>query len=113
MFEKLRAMLPLETYWDQVVIPRVAKQYGVDVLFNPQLTIPIRGRFGRVTVMHAVEYHTVPNVYTLRMYAWWFLLEKFILPAADRLISLSNTMTEAFANMSNTLSLRFARSIMA
>jgi len=95
MFEKLRAMLPLETYWDQVVIPRVVKQYGVDVLFNPQLTIPIRGRFGRVTVMHAVEYHTVPNVYTLRMYAWWFLLEKFILPAADRLISLSNTMTEA------------------
>jgi len=95
VFDKLRAMLPLETYWDQVVIPRVVKQYGVDVLFNPQLTIPIRGRFGRVTVMHAVEYHTVPNVYTLRMYAWWFLLENFILPAADRLISLSNTMTEA------------------
>ena len=95
VFDKLRAMLPVETYWDQVVIPRVAKQYGVDVLFNPQLTIPIRGRFGRVTVMHAVEYHTVPDVYTLRMYAWWFLLEKFILPAADRLISLSNTMTEA------------------
>jgi len=95
VFDKLRAMLPVETYWDQVVIPRVAKQYGVDVLFNPQLTIPIRGRFGRVTVMHAVEYHTVPDVYTLRMYAWWFLLEKFILPAADRVISLSNTMTEA------------------
>ena len=95
VFDKLRAMLPVETYWDQVVVPRVAKQYGVDVLFNPQLTIPIRGRFGRVTVMHAVEYHTVPDVYTLRMYAWWFLLEKCILPAADRLISLSNTMTEA------------------
>ena len=29
------------------------------------------------------------------MYAWWYLLEKVILPAADRLISLSNTMTEA------------------
>ena len=114
MFEKLRAMLPLETYWDQVVIPRVAEQYGVDVLFNPQLTIPIRGRFGRVTVMHAVEYHTVPNVYTLRMYAWWFLLEKFILPAADRLISLSNTMTEAAVQTCEIpYQLRFARSIMA
>jgi len=95
VLRKVRALVPIETYWDQVVIPRVAAQYGVDVLFNPHLTIPIRGRFGRVTVMHAVEYHTVPNVYTLRMYAWWFLLEKFILPAADRLISLSNTMTEA------------------
>jgi glycosyltransferase involved in cell wall biosynthesis len=95
VFDKLRAMLPLETYWDQIVIPRMAQQYGVDVLFNPQLTIPIRGRFGRVTVLHAVEYHTVPDVYTLRMYVWWFLLEQFILPAADRLISLSNTMTDA------------------
>ncbi|MGE5305028.1 MAG: glycosyltransferase family 4 protein [Alphaproteobacteria bacterium] len=95
VMEKVRALVPLETYWDQVVVPRIAEKYGVDVLFNPQLTIPIRGRFRRVTVMHAVEYHTVPNVYTLRMYAWWFLLEKLILPAADRLISLSSTMTEA------------------
>ena len=91
---KARAVVPLETYWDQIVIPRVVEQHGVDVLFNPQLTIPVRGRFGRVTVMHAVEYHAVPDVYTLRMYAWWFLLEKFILPAADRVISLSNTMTD-------------------
>jgi glycosyltransferase involved in cell wall biosynthesis len=95
LLDTIRILTPVETYWDQVVVPRIAERYGVDVLFNPQLTIPIRGRFGRVTVMHAVEYHTVPNVYTLRMYAWWFLLEKFILPAADRLISLSNTMTEA------------------
>ena len=87
--------VPIETYWDQVVVPRVAEKYGLDVVFNPHLTVPLRGRFGKVTVMHAVEYHTVPNVYTWRMYSWWFLLEKVILPAADRLISLSNTMTEA------------------
>lgn len=92
---RIRAMLPIETYWDQVVVPKVAEQYGVDVLFNPHLTIPLRGRFGKVAIMHAVEYHTVPDVYNLRMYTWWYLLERFILPSADRLISLSNTMTEA------------------
>src|SRR5262245_26149475 len=37
--------VPLETYWDQVVVPRVAERYGVDVVFNPHLTVPIRGRF--------------------------------------------------------------------
>jgi glycosyltransferase involved in cell wall biosynthesis len=95
VLRKTRALVPLETYWDQVVVPRVVQQYGVDVLFNPHLTVPIRGRFGKVAIMHAVEYHTVPKVYTWRMYTWWFLLEKVILPAADRLISLSNTMTEA------------------
>jgi len=88
--------VPVETYWDQVVVPRVAEQYGVDVLFNPHLTVPIRGRFGKVMVVHNVEYHTVPKVYDLRMYCWWFLMEKFIMPAADRVISLSNVMTEDF-----------------
>ena len=90
----MRALVPLETYWDQVVVPRVAKQYGVDMVFNPHLTVPIRGRFGKVMVMQTVEYHTVPKVYNWRMYSWWFMLEKLILPAADRVISLSNTMTE-------------------
>jgi glycosyltransferase involved in cell wall biosynthesis len=93
---KIRALLPVETHWDQVVVPRVAEQYGLDVLFNPHLTVPIRGRFGKVTVVHNVEYHTVPKVYTPRIYSWWFLLEKCIMPAADRLISLSNIMTDDF-----------------
>jgi glycosyltransferase involved in cell wall biosynthesis len=47
-------------------------------------------------VMHNIEYHTVPKVYNWRMYSWWFLLEKFIVPAADRVISLSNAMTDDF-----------------
>jgi glycosyltransferase involved in cell wall biosynthesis len=93
--------VPLETYWDQVVIPRVAERYGLDVVFNPHLSVPIRGRFGKVMVMHNVEYHTVPKVYDVRMYSWWFMLEKFILPAASRVISLSNVMTEDFRKYVN------------
>src|SRR5262249_21627204 len=93
---KLRALMPLETYWDQVIIPRVADRYELDLVFNPHLTVPIRGRFGKVMVLHNVEYHTVPNVYTWRMYSWWFLLERWIMPAADRVISLSRAMTEDF-----------------
>jgi len=88
--------VPLETYWDQLVIPTIAKRYRLDVVFNPCLSVPIRGRFGKIMVVHNVEYHTVPNVYNPRMYTWWFLMEKFIMPAADRVISLSKVMTEDF-----------------
>jgi len=96
LLKKVRALVPLETYWDQIVVPRVAKQYGVDVLFNPHLTVPIRGRFGKVMVLHNVEYHLIPNVYNWRMYIWWYLLEHRIMPAADRVISISNVMTADF-----------------
>ena len=88
--------VPFGTYWDQVIVPGVARQYNVDVLFNPFLTVPIRGRFGKVMIMHNVEYHTVPKVYDMVMYSWWFMLEKVIMRAADRVISISKVMTEDF-----------------
>jgi glycosyltransferase involved in cell wall biosynthesis len=78
------------------VVPRLAERHRVDVLFGPHLTVPIRGRFGKVMVLHNVEYHTVPNVYNWRMYTWWYLLEHVIMSSADRVISLSNAMTADF-----------------
>lgn len=90
------ARIPSGWYWDQVVVPGVARRHGIDVLFNPFLSVPIRGRFGKVMIMHNVEYHTVPRVYDWKMYARWFLLEHGILPAADRVISISHVMTRDF-----------------
>jgi glycosyltransferase involved in cell wall biosynthesis len=88
--------VPIGTYWDQVIVPGFLKKYNVDVLFNPFLSVPIRGRYGKVMIMHNVEYHTVPKVYDVAMYTWWFMLEKMILPAADRVISISQVMTDDF-----------------
>jgi len=88
--------VPFGTYWEQAVVPEVATRYGVDVLFNPFLTVPIRGKFKKVMIMHNVEYHVVPKVYDLAMYSWWFMLEKFIMHSADRVISISNVMTDDF-----------------
>jgi glycosyltransferase involved in cell wall biosynthesis len=89
--------VPSGLYWDQMIVPKVARQHGIDVLFNPFLSVPVAGKFKKVMVMHNVEYHTVPKVYDWKMYTRWFLLEKVILPAADRVISISNVMTRDFA----------------
>ena len=86
--------IPLGSYWDQIVVPKIAGRYGIDVLFNPFLSIPVRGRFKKVMILHNVEYHTVPNVYDWKLYVRWFFLEKILLPSADRVISISNTMTQ-------------------
>lgn len=83
-------------YWDQITLPRVARQHSIDVLFNPFLSVPVAGRFKKVMVMHNVEYHLIPKVYDWKMYARWWFLETAILPAADRVISISNVMTQDF-----------------
>jgi glycosyltransferase involved in cell wall biosynthesis len=88
--------IPSGLYWDQIVVPKVARQYGVDVLFNPFLSVPVAGRFKKIMVIHNVEYHTVPKVYDWKMYTRWFFLEKVILPTADRVISVSHVMTQDF-----------------
>jgi glycosyltransferase involved in cell wall biosynthesis len=83
-------------YWDQIVLPQVARQYSIDVLFNPFLSVPVTGRFKKVMVMHNVEYHLIPKVYDWKMNVRWWFLETAILPAADRVISISNVMTQDF-----------------
>jgi glycosyltransferase involved in cell wall biosynthesis len=88
--------IPSGWYWDQMVVPKVAKHYDIDLLFNPFLSVPIRGHFKKVMIMHNVEYHIIPKVYDWKMYTRWFLLEKMILPAADRVISISHVMTQDF-----------------
>jgi glycosyltransferase involved in cell wall biosynthesis len=88
--------IPSGWYWDQVIVPKIARQEGIDVLFNPFLSVPVRGQFKKVMVMHAVEYHTVPNAYHWKLHIKWFFLEKMVMPAADRVISISNVMHEDF-----------------
>ena len=88
--------MPFGTYWDQVVVPGVAARYNVDVLFNPFLSVPVRGRFGKVMIMHNVEYHVVPKVYDLAMYTGGSCWRNSSWRSADRVISISNVMTEDF-----------------
>jgi glycosyltransferase involved in cell wall biosynthesis len=82
--------------WDHVVVPSVAKRLNLDVVFNPFLSVPIPGKFKKVMVMHNVEYHLIPKVYDWKMYTRWWLLENAIMPAADRIISISKVMTRDF-----------------
>jgi len=88
--------LPSPSYWDQVVVPKVAKKNGIDVLFSPRMSVPIQGRFKKVMIVHGIERHMVPDILTWKLYVKWSFMERMILPAADRVISISNVMTQDF-----------------
>jgi glycosyltransferase involved in cell wall biosynthesis len=92
--ETEHSRVPSGAYWDQVIVPKVARQHGIDVLFNPFLSVPIRGRFKKVMILHGVEHHVVSDTFDLERHVRWFLRDHVIIPAADRVISISNVMTE-------------------
>lgn len=85
--------LPVATYWDQVVLPRTLRTHKVDVLFNPYWSVPIRGDYKKVIIMHAVERHTLGDVLDLRRRVQQAIREALLIGSADRVISISQVMT--------------------
>lgn len=46
--------------WDQVAIPKAARQHGIDLLFNPKYSIPLRAPCPAVWVCHGLDWYVMP-----------------------------------------------------
>jgi glycosyltransferase involved in cell wall biosynthesis len=90
--ETSSSRLPIGTYWDQVIVPPVAKAHRPDLLFNPFWSVPMRGDYKKVIIMHAVELHTMPSTFDLRQRLQWLLRDFVLTRAVDTIISISHLM---------------------
>jgi glycosyltransferase involved in cell wall biosynthesis len=54
--------LPARTFlgWDQVAVPRAARRHGIEVLFNPKYSIPLRAPCPSVWVCHGLDWYVMP-----------------------------------------------------
>ena len=41
--------------WDQHAVPAAAEREGIDIVFNPKLAVPLRGRFRTAFALHGME----------------------------------------------------------
>jgi glycosyltransferase involved in cell wall biosynthesis len=82
--------------WDQMTVPLIAQRHGVDLLFSPFQQMPPWGSFKKVMVIHGAERYVVPKILGWRNHLRWMIMEHTTLPFVDRVISVSNTMTEDF-----------------
>jgi glycosyltransferase involved in cell wall biosynthesis len=81
-------------YWDQVKVPRAVRQYGIDVLFNPKYSIPLRARCKTAWVCHGMDWYAMPEASLLRdRLSHLFLVPRYA-EKADALISVSEVTTE-------------------
>ncbi len=46
--------------WDQVAVPGAVKRHGIDVLFNPKYSIPLRAGCPAVWVCHGLDWYVMP-----------------------------------------------------
>lgn len=82
--------------WDQITVPSIAQRHAVDLLFSPFQQMPSWGAFKKVMVIHGAERYVVPEILGWRNRLKWMIMEQTTLPFVDRVISVSNTMTDDF-----------------
>jgi glycosyltransferase involved in cell wall biosynthesis len=87
---------PAGLVWDQLVLPRLARRHGVELLFSPFQSLPIAGRFAKVMTVHGAERYVVPEILDWRNRLKWRFMESFCLPGADAVLAVSRTMARDF-----------------
>ena len=46
--------------WDQLAVPRAVRRHGIDLLFNPKYSIPLRAPCPSVWVCHGLDWYVMP-----------------------------------------------------
>jgi glycosyltransferase involved in cell wall biosynthesis len=46
--------------WDQLAVPEAVQRHGIDILFNPKYSIPLRARCRTVWVCHGLDWYVMP-----------------------------------------------------
>ncbi|MET0987342.1 MAG: glycosyltransferase family 1 protein [Steroidobacteraceae bacterium] len=81
-------------FWDQVAVPRAAKRLGLDVLFNPKYSIPLKVHCKTAWVCHGLDWYVMPQASR----AIDRLNHKFLIPRyarkADAVLAVSETTRE-------------------
>lgn len=80
--------------WDQIKVPRAVDKLGIDVLFNPKYSIPLRAKCKTSWVCHGMDWYAMPQASPLldRM-SHRYLVPRYA-TKADALISVSAVTTD-------------------
>jgi glycosyltransferase involved in cell wall biosynthesis len=80
---------PHRLLWDQVAIPLLARREGLDVIYNPKLSIPLLTRSKTVLVSHGGAYFVVPEAFPWRDRAYFTLANHLYFRRANAIISVT------------------------
>ena len=72
--------------WDHSQVPRAAKKFGLDLIFNPKLSVPLTGRQKKILVMRPEQF-VHPEIFPWKDRRYFKLFIPRFCKAADRIIA--------------------------
>jgi glycosyltransferase involved in cell wall biosynthesis len=81
---------PNKLWWDQVSTPRLARKEGLDLIYNPKLSIPLLTWCKTVLVMHADQFATA-HAFKWSDRLYFTIANRLYCKRANAIIALTNT----------------------
>lgn len=81
-------------HWDQIKVPRAVKSLGIDVLFNPKYSIPLRATCKTAWVCHGLDWYVMPSASRLIDQLNHRVLVPRFASKADAVVAVSETTRE-------------------
>ena len=76
-------------WWDQSLVPKAANQLGLDLIFNPKLSVPLLGKQKKILVMRPEQF-VHPEIFPWKDRRYFKLFVPRFCKAADRIIAPAN-----------------------
>lgn len=81
-------------YWDQFKVPKAVREHGIDVVFNPKYSIPLRADCKTAWVCHGMDWYAMPEASPfIDRLSHRFLVPRYA-AKADALIAVSEITRE-------------------
>lgn len=90
--EEVATTLPGTVTWDQLAVPRVARQKRVDLIFNPKFTVPFFTRAKTAFVLHGSEWFVIPEHFKRYDQFYFNRMVPLYCRHADAFIAVSNAV---------------------
>ncbi|MGA7671554.1 MAG: glycosyltransferase family 1 protein [Nitrolancea sp.] len=76
--------------WDQITVPLFARRNGIDLLYNPKLSVPLITQSKTVLVMHGAEQFAVPHAFKWHDRIYFSIANRLYVRRADSIIAMTN-----------------------
>ncbi len=82
---------PNKLWWDQITVPRFAKAEGLDVIYNPKLSVPLVTRSKTVLVMHGADQFAAPHTFKWHDRVYFTIANRLYCKRASAIIAMTHT----------------------
>lgn len=82
---------PNKLIWDQYCVPKIIRQEGIDLIFNPKLSVPLFSPVNSILTMHGLEQFAVPHIFKKMDRIYFTMMMPFYCRRARAIISMTDT----------------------